>query len=392
VNEVQILVDSLAARLGRPAGVDDRRFGAIAYSSHPDEVDPVRRTSILGRRAPAEVTDWLRELGVMQAHGVLRVPANPAFDMVARVCVPVRFHDRLLGFLWLAEGDQPLGDDELAACERSAADLAQALWRQQRLEDAERQAEAAELRDLLAPGGPPASARIAPAGRYAVLVAAAVCAPGQPPPAGLDVRLGEAVDRLRRSVPPRHELADVGQTEATVAVAADGAEELDARAATLLAAAQAELADVTEVRVVVGVGDPVERLSDLADSWRQARVALSMGRTMARLGPLVRWSGLGVLRLLGELVGDRDPASLIPPPVRRLVADPDGRQLAETLEAYLDHGGDVAAAAAELYVHRSSLYNRLRRIEDVAGVDVRSGADRLELHLGLRLWRMSEGR
>jgi DNA-binding PucR family transcriptional regulator len=48
--------------------------------------------------------------------------------------------------------------------------------------------------------------------------------------------------------------------------------------------------------------------------------------------------------------------------------------------------GDAVAAAAELFVHRSSLYNRLHRIEQLAGIDIRSGADRLEMHLGIRLW------
>jgi DNA-binding PucR family transcriptional regulator len=57
----------------------------------------------------------------------------------------------------------------------------------------------------------------------------------------------------------------------------------------------------------------------------------------------------------------------------------------ETLEAYLDRAGDAQAAAAALFVHRTTLYHRLRRIERIAGVDLRDGDDRLLLHMALRL-------
>jgi len=60
--DLQGLVDALAAEVGRPAGIDDRQFRAVAYSSHGEEVDRVRRASILHRSAPAEVTSWLESL------------------------------------------------------------------------------------------------------------------------------------------------------------------------------------------------------------------------------------------------------------------------------------------------------------------------------------------
>ena len=59
-----------------------------------------------------------------------------------------------------------------------------------------------------------------------------------------------------------------------------------------------------------------------------------------------------------------------------------------TLETYLDHAGDVKSTAAELWLHRTSLYYRLRRIEEVAGVDLNRGEDRLLCHVALRLARL----
>jgi DNA-binding PucR family transcriptional regulator len=51
--------------------------------------------------------------------------------------------------------------------------------------------------------------------------------------------------------------------------------------------------------------------------------------------------------------------------------------------------GDVKSTAAELWLHRTSLYYRLRRIEEVAGVDLNRGEDRLLCYVALRLSRLS---
>lgn len=388
MNEVQILVDSLAQRLQRPVGVDDRRFRAIAYSSHADEIDTVRRTSILGRQAPEAVARWLESLGLMQARDIVHVPANAELGMVRRVCIPVRFHDRLLGFLWLVEDDAPLTEDELAQCRRVGAELAQELYRERQQTNEERRLEAAWVGQAL-DGEPAAGAPgIAPDALYAVLVVHVHLAAQAGGPAGIDVRITEAVDQLRRGIGPRHQMAVIEEHGARVVLSAGSAAEIRRHAAGLLTATETELADVDGASVVVGVSDLLASIDALPAAAAQARRAAQLGASMPDLGRLVLWSDLGVMRLLGELVGDRDPVTLIPDPLRRLLADPDAASLIHTLEAYLEHAGDVAAAAAELYVHRSSLYNRLRRIEEVAGVDIRSGADRLDLHLGIRLWRM----
>jgi DNA-binding PucR family transcriptional regulator len=71
-----------------------------------------------------------------------------------------------------------------------------------------------------------------------------------------------------------------------------------------------------------------------------------------------------------------------------LRAAPDGSELAATLLAFLDAGGDAARAAAELHVHRATLYRRLRRVEELAEVDLADGRARLELHNGLLLARL----
>jgi sugar diacid utilization regulator len=392
MNETQTLVDSLARRLQRPVGVDDRRFRAIAYSSHGNEVDEVRRISILGRKAPEAVIDWLDEQGVRGARAAIRLPANPRLAMVARVCQPVCFHDLVLGFLWLVD-EPPLSVTELELCRECAAELGDELYRTRLQADDERAREASWVEALLGAERPfpEGMTRIASDQAYAAIVVEVALAHDAVAPGAVDVRLWEAVDQVRRSVAPRHQMAQVNGVQATIIIAASGLREVDRHAAALRDAAREELVGVEGATVVVGVGERVTSLDELRGSAAHAHVAVRLARSMPELGPLANWDELGVIRLVAELVGDRTAGEFVPRSLQRLLAEPDSGQLVLSLELFLENAGDVAAAASELFVHRSSLYNRLRRIEELAGVDLRSGADRLEMHLGLYLWRMTGG-
>jgi hypothetical protein len=94
------------------------------------------------------------------------------------------------------------------------------------------------------------------------------------------------------------------------------------------------------------------------------------------------WADLGVHRLLA--CGPRRALreGVVDPAVEPLLARPD---LAVTAAAYLDHAGNVQRAAAELAVHRQTLYYRLQGIQALTGLDLADGQDRLRLHLALTL-------
>jgi len=400
IGELQGLVDALAADLGRPVGVDDRRFRAVAYSSHVDAVDPVRLASILQREAPREVTAWLESLGIHDAEGFVRVPANAGFGMAARVCVPIRFDGTLLGYLWLIDEPTPLSQEELAESQRCAADLGVALYRVRRLEHEDRERERELLLALVGrrSGTDPADGAeellrdgfLATAAAYAVLVVEAFHADGRRAPDEVRVRVAAGVEQVRRTVAPRHLLVLVaGEQVVGVLACVDGGE-LERRGRALADAVARNLADVPAWSALVAAGGERRRVGELPAAHVEAQRALRVGRAVGE-GPFVPWSSLGPYRTLAALLGDADPWALLPDSVTRLLASSDAATLVPTLERYLDLGGDARAAADALYVHRSSLYGRLHRIEEIAGVDLHSGEDRLDLHLGLRLWRLGGG-
>ncbi|MFD6171591.1 PucR family transcriptional regulator [Streptomyces coeruleorubidus] len=67
-------------------------------------------------------------------------------------------------------------------------------------------------------------------------------------------------------------------------------------------------------------------------------------------------------------------------------APPEGHgRLRDTLRCFLDNAGSIPRTADALRLHRTSLYYRPRQIREITGLDLDNGADRLVLHMGLRV-------
>jgi hypothetical protein len=399
VSELQDLVDALAGDLGRPVGIDDRRFRSLAYSSHIEQVDQVRLSSILHRQAPKPVTDLLTAMRIEHAEDVVRIPANPALGMRARACLPLRLDDALLGYLWLFDEPTPLDDGQLDLARHVASSAAAVLFRLRRLESADRARERELLAELL--GVRRGDARraaetlvsvglLAPAPSFQVVVLQAVSAAGGAVDDPVRVRLASAADRLRRAALPHHVIHTPAGDHVVVLTGVPDGPTLERWVGKLLEAAGALLAADAQWSPLIGVSGSIATPERAAEAYREARWAAGVAAAVPEGDPVVHWTELGAYRTILRLAHADDTQAAVPASVRALLEASDAASLVPTLEAYLDHAGDARATAHALFLHRSTLYKRLSRIEEIAGVSLRSGDDRLELHLGLRVRRLRD--
>ena len=148
-SDLQRIVDAIAAHVGRPALIEDRHQRVVAYSEHTGVIDEVRRTAILRRRTLPEVAARLRHLGIRDARGPVRIPACPELDLLPRVCVPIRHHDLLLGFVWFLDPDGTLPDSDLGVT-GLLEELTLTLYRENLLGELAAQRETEATRILLA--------------------------------------------------------------------------------------------------------------------------------------------------------------------------------------------------------------------------------------------------
>jgi GAF domain-containing protein len=139
----------------------------------------------------------------------------------------------------------------------------------------------------------------------------------------------------------------------------------------------------------VGVSGPCAGEASFADGFREATDALR-GGPLLQAGPgVVTFEELGPYRYLLRMADDGGVRDEMVDAITRL-ADYDaqrGASLLRTLEEYLRQHGSISRAAAALYVHPNTLRQRLRRIADLTGLDLRT-ADWLSLELAARVVRL----
>jgi PucR C-terminal helix-turn-helix domain/GGDEF-like domain len=369
--DLQDIVDEVSRELATPVVLEDRDFNLVVFAAHADEVDPVRQRTILQRRSSAEVQSWFEAFGIAGSDRPLRTPADPARGVVARACLPARWNGVTYGYLWALDEHHRLDDALLERVMPQAARagtlMAQRARTRQRLDE--------QVRDLLTGDRDAAEAAADEIDGLGAL--------------GRDVPVCAVVLHLDAPDPPPLNLWRLPR--AVVAVPSGGEVVLLVPTANLDARAVARDARVLYTErldpglhsaVVAGVGTVRPDLAGISGSVREARTAARVAHAVPRLRPVAAWSELGVHRLLacGPRRALREGA--VDPAVEPLLARPD---LAVTAAAYLDHAGNVQRAAAELGIHRQTLYYRLQRIEELTGFDLADGRDRLTLHLALTL-------
>lgn len=394
-------LDALVAEVGYGATVEDLEGRAIAYSAQPTEVDQARIQAILTRETPPEVYAWQQSHGIATATAPVRIPANPDLRMLPRLCLPLRYRGVLLGHLWIIESERPCTDEQVAAAERRARGLAALLYRDRSpalavwtaastllaraLGGRDRRARARALRRLSEVHGVPAQTPL----RMLVLGSVGTdAAQREETLAQVQVALagrfaGRARDRLA---------AVVGDHAAVLAIDDPRAPSLrdDAEAVRFATRLRDELAAAgAPVSLAVGVSDLHGELADVEAAHEQARHAARAASVDLEVGRVAAWSQIGIYRLLLAAGLDGVDPVIATPALERLRDGRDGETLRHTLETYLDLGGNAQRTAAVLHLHRTSLYHRLGRIEELAGIDLAAGHVRLELHVALKLERLA---
>ncbi|GAA3547315.1 hypothetical protein GCM10022222_33670 [Amycolatopsis ultiminotia] len=141
------------------------------------------------------------------------------------------------------------------------------------------------------------------------------------------------------------------------------------------------------VRVIAGLSDPHTGAVRISTSYGQARRAVDIGRTFPGLPEVTVFADLGVHRLLAQV---REVAELgrFTRHVLGALLDYDranGTGYCETLSVYFRENGSPQRAGALLHAHPNTVTYRVRRAEEIAGLDLGYYPDRLAVQLALEI-------
>jgi sugar diacid utilization regulator len=394
LNELQALVEDLSRRIGAPAVLEDHEQRMVVYSAQDGPIDEIRRDSILMRETRPEVKNWFRQFGIVHATSPLRIPSHPELGILGRLCVPVRFRGRLLGYLFIIDDQRRLDGPDLELVDRVSHHAGLLLYE----DELDRRLWSSVLSHLLTPDLEMRQAAARQLEEQGLAVAdvphaVVVVRLADVPASGAGEAIGEAMlELLRRRVQPgllQLARADHGVLLVPLASADDRQLAATAReASAALARAARGGPNGGDVRVITGIGDPQPQLADAHHSYREALLAAKVAAAVPTVGDVARWRDLGAFRALVQVpLCDDARSSCVDPRLVRLIGH-DG-DLAGTVETYLDLGCDAKRTAEQLQLHRATLYYRLGKAARVTGADLYDGNDRLALHIGFKLARLN---
>ncbi|MDS1272163.1 helix-turn-helix domain-containing protein [Lipingzhangella sp. LS1_29] len=397
------LAQTIAALTGGLVSIEDSASRVLAYSGAGEEVDELRRLSVLGRQGPERYLALLREWGVFQrlrsSDDVVLVDEHPELGLRRRLAVRVHAGGHTLGTVWVQEGEHPFTARAHQALRGAARVVALHLLRQRTEASAGHRLRDDVLAGLVEGRVQPevAGGLIELADTRSVAVAALELHPVPGATGGIEDRSVRELQLTQLTNLVRMHAAAYRRSDLVTRVGSRIYVVLEERHPPRQSGPEAAVewarTVAAEARTLLGiavrgaVGPTVPSIHAVAESRSQADRVLAVvaERGDAEVATIadVR-AQLLVGTVLGQLQADpgtRDPrvSALVEHDARH------GSQLARSTLVYLRAFGDVRRAAGELHVHPNTLRYRLRQATAVSGLDLDDADQRLFAQLQLRL-------
>lgn len=136
------------------------------------------------------------------------------------------------------------------------------------------------------------------------------------------------------------------------------------------------------VSVRVAYGTIAEQLKDVSKSYKEAAMALDVGRVFYEAENVLAYNELGIGRLIHQL-----PTSLCEMFLDEVF---DGKDMAQfddetlsTVNQFFVNNLNISETARHLYIHRNTLVYRLEKIHNTTGLDVRVFQDALTFKIAM---------
>ena len=155
-------------------------------------------------------------------------------------------------------------------------------------------------------------------------------------------------------------------------------EELTAIACTI----EKRLKEELFVRVTIGIGTISNHLRELADSYKEAQVAIEVGKVFDTEKTIINYENLGIGRLIYQL-----PTTLcdifLSEVFKKNTIDSLDQETLFTINMFFENSLNVSETSRKLFVHRNTLVYRLEKIKKLTGLDLREFDDAIIFKVAL---------
>lgn len=142
------------------------------------------------------------------------------------------------------------------------------------------------------------------------------------------------------------------------------------------------LEDREDEKVRVSYGTVVRDIKDVSRSYKEATMALDVGKVFFSDKQIIAYSVLGIGRLIyqlpiplckmfiGEIFGDKSP-------------DEFDEETLTTIDKFFENSLNVSETSRQLYIHRNTLVYRLDKIQKSTGLDLRKFDDAITFKIAM---------
>lgn len=158
----------------------------------------------------------------------------------------------------------------------------------------------------------------------------------------------------------------------------DGHEELEKTARNIYAL----LAEDGEEDALVAYGTVVNDIKEVSKSYKEAKLALDVGKIFFGERNVIAYSTLGIGRLIYQL-----PIPLCKMFIREIFEgkSPDDfdEETLTTINKFFENNLNVSETSRQLYIHRNTLVYRLDKLQKSTGLDLRVFEDAITFKIAL---------
>ncbi len=172
-------------------------------------------------------------------------------------------------------------------------------------------------------------------------------------------------------------------SESDIALVKEVKSDIDGKALASLARSVADsLSSEFYAHALIGIGTPVVGVKDLAKSFKEAQVALEVGKVFDTERNIVSYDHLGIARLIYQL-----PTTLCEMFLKEIFKVGSIETLDQetlfTIQRFFENNLNVSETSRKLFVHRNTLVYRLEKIKKLTGLDLREFDDAIVFKVAL---------
>ncbi|MBJ7337741.1 MAG: GAF domain-containing protein [Mycolicibacterium sp.] len=380
----------LAELIGRPVLIDDSRNDVLATAGDDSELPDAA---------------WRAAAVIDPPSSSAPVPVSAGGDDGPRFSVSIaKLGDDAAARIWFPAAGSELDAMSVRAVEHASMVISLELLRMRTAAEVEHRLRGELLADLLMGGSAISEQVLQRAQRLGhdltrphVMIVGALSAAGEPAEPRVYQRSLSLVGDLVRPYAPRPLSAmhrgnivtmwPIAQDQPGRAISSGDA------AAELVQRAMGSVTRTVDATVAVSA-EPVQSASSYAEAYRTAKGALDIALRAGRTNTVVQLADLGVIGLLLQLEDSSQLAAFARRTLGPLLDydESHATDLVTTLRTYFACRNDRSRAAEALHIHPNTVTQRLRRVEQLCGVELAEPSTTLQFSAALTVFDVTSVR